>query len=86
MTVYDLIGLAGVGLIVIAYVLLQTERVKYSDVPYLLANGIGAGLVLLSLIDNFNLAAAVVEAFWLVVSVYGLWRARRTEKAGLEQD
>ena len=35
---------------------------------------IGAALVLVSLIEDFNLGAMLIESFWLLVSVYGLMR------------
>jgi hypothetical protein len=75
----DIIGLVGVGLIILAYILLQAERVKHSSLLYLGANGLGAGLVLFTLYFDFNLASAVVEGFWVAVSVYGVWRSRRTK-------
>jgi hypothetical protein len=35
-------------------------------------NGIGALLVVVSLLYRFNLSAFLVEAFWFLISVYGL--------------
>jgi paired small multidrug resistance pump len=73
---YDLAGSVGVILIVAAYLLLQLERVGSSSLPYLLANAVGAALILLSLAYEFNLSAFLMEAFWLAISLLGL--ARRT--------
>jgi paired small multidrug resistance pump len=73
---YDLAGSVGVILIVAAYLLLQLERVGSSGLPYLLANAVGAALILLSLAYEFNLSAFLMEAFWLAISLLGL--ARRT--------
>ena len=75
MTPYDVIGLVGVGLIVVAYILLQAGRVDARNPWFSVVNAVGSGLVLVSLWFEFNLAAAVVEGFWLVVSLYGLWRS-----------
>lgn len=69
---YDLAGNIGVVLMVLGYLLLQAERIRSSDLSYSLINGIGALLVLISLIYSFNLSAFLVEAFWLLISIYGL--------------
>lgn len=69
---YDLMGNAGVVLMVIGYLLLQAEKIRSSDLSYSLMNGVGALLVLISLVYRFNLSAFLVEAFWLLISIYGL--------------
>src|SRR5262245_32023637 len=53
MTWYDLAGSVGVVLIVAAYLSLQLERVAGTGLPYLLANAVGAALILLSLAFDF---------------------------------
>ena len=69
---YDLAGNIGVVLMVLGYLLLQAEKIRSSDLSYSLMNGVGALLVLISLLYRFNLSAFLVEAFWLLISVYGL--------------
>jgi membrane-associated HD superfamily phosphohydrolase len=69
---FDLIGNTGVLLMVIAYLLLQLERLSSSAVSYLLLNTVGAVLVIISLRFRFNLSAFLMEAFWLLISLYGL--------------
>ena len=76
---YDLVGLVGVACIAGAYLLLQTERLHARRPVFSALNAAGAALVLFSLVFSFNLAAALIEAFWLVVSLYGLWRSRTSE-------
>jgi paired small multidrug resistance pump len=71
---YDLAGSAGVVLIVAAFLLLQLERVASNGLLYLLANALGAALILLSLFFEFNLSAFLMEAFWLAISLFGLAR------------
>lgn len=75
---YDALGLLGVGAILLAYALLQAGRWTARDPAYSALNALGAALVLVSLAFEFNLAAAVVESFWLAISGYGLWRAWRS--------
>ncbi|HEX5703989.1 MAG TPA: hypothetical protein VFX97_12365 [Pyrinomonadaceae bacterium] len=69
---YDLAGNIGVALMVVGYLLLQAEKIRSSDLSYSLMNGVGALLVLISLLYRFNLSAFLVEAFWLLISIYGL--------------
>ncbi len=69
---FDLVGNIGVLLMVIAYLLLQLEKLSSSAVSYLLLNAVGATLVIISLKFRFNLSAFLMEAFWLLISLYGL--------------
>lgn len=57
---------------VIAYLLLQLEKLSSSAVSYLLLNAAGALLVIVSLRYRFNLSAFFMEAFWLLISLFGL--------------
>ena len=69
---FDLVGNVGVLLMVIAYLLLQLEKRSSSAVSYLLLNAVGATMVMISLKFRFNLSAFLMEAFWLLISLYGL--------------
>jgi hypothetical protein len=75
---YDLVGSVGVILIAAGFLLLQLERVASNSLLYLIANALGAALILLSLMFEFNLSAFLMEAFWLGVSLMGL--ARRMQR------
>jgi hypothetical protein len=69
---YDLIGLIGVTVIILTYVLLQAERLRSDNLIYSLLNALGASLILLSLYFSFNFSAFVVEFFWLLISLFGI--------------
>lgn len=69
---FDLVGNAGVLMMVIAYLLLQLEKLSSSATSYLLLNAAGAVMVIISLMFHFNLSAFLMEAFWLLISIYGL--------------
>ena len=71
---HDLIGNVGVLLILGSYLLVQLRRLDATGVPYLLVNGLGAGLILVSLVRDFNLSAFLIELVWLLISLYGLAR------------
>lgn len=71
---FDIAGLVGVVLIVVAYLLLQLGKLPSSAPSYSLLNAIGAFLVMASLWFDFNLSAFLMEAFWFLISVFGLLR------------
>jgi len=71
---YDVVGSLGAAMIIGAYFILQIGRVTSDSEMYLLANAVGAALILISLSVNFNLSAFVIEAFWLAISLFGLFR------------
>ena len=69
---HDLLGNLGVILIVGSYFWMQIGRIAGQAPLYSIVNAIGAVLVLISLYFDFNLSAALVESFWLVISILGL--------------
>ena len=78
---FDLVGNLGVLLMVIAYLLLQLEKLSSSALSYLLLNAVGAVLVMISLMFRFNLSAFLMEAFWLLISLYGLTKPLLSRRA-----
>ncbi len=77
---FDLAGFIGVLLIIIAYLLLQLDKLPSSSPNYSLLNAAGALLIIVSLIFKFNLSAFVVEVFWLLISLFGLTKSLRSKK------
>lgn len=69
---YDILGTLGVAVIVVAYFLLQTGRMRSEQLAYSVMNGVGAVLILISLYYTFNFPSFVVEFFWLLISLYGI--------------
>ena len=74
---YDWAGLLGVLLILLAYFLLQSGRLRGDALLFQLTNALGALGILISLLYAFNLSAFVMEAAWFAVSIYGIVRGRR---------
>ena len=75
----DFLGNVGVVLIIIDYLLLQLNRISSSSLSYSLLNAIGATLIISSLISNFNLSAFIMEAVWVIISLFGLYRYFRSQ-------
>ncbi len=74
---YDLVGTFGVLMIVGCYFLLQVGRMSSAGLPYSFWNGLGAMCILYSLYFEFNLPAFIIELFWLLISLLGVWRIYR---------
>lgn len=77
-TLFDLLGNLGVVMILLAYIGLQLKRLPADAPAYSLLNAIGALLILISLYFDFNLSAIIIESCWLLISLYGLFKARRS--------
>jgi hypothetical protein len=81
---YDVVGMIGVVLILLAYFLLQVGRINVSGLSYSVANLIGAGFITLSLLFKFNFSAFLIEVCWMAISIVGIaqyFRRRRAKKA-----
>jgi hypothetical protein len=75
MSLYDVGGLAGVALILVAYAGAALDRLKATSALACGMNLVGAALILASLAQDFNLSAVIMEAAWAVVALFGLVRA-----------
>lgn len=74
----DFFGNVGVVILVIAYLLLQLDKLS-SGLLYSSLNAIGAGLIVISLLVNFNLSAFLMEAFWVLISFVGIFKHLRSK-------
>jgi hypothetical protein len=73
-----IVGLAGMIITLLAYFLLQAQKLHGNGLVYQLMNALGAlGVALSLLFGTFNLPAFLLEAIWFVISIYGIVVARR---------
>lgn len=72
----DLVGNVGVLMLMVAYLLLQLNRLS-SGLIYSVLNAVGASLIVISLLTNFNLSAFLMEVFWVLISLLGIYRSLR---------
>jgi hypothetical protein len=79
-TWHDVLGNIGVVLILVIYLLLQMEKLSVSNPLFSALNAVGAVLILVSLSQDFNFSAFLIESVWFVVSIYGLLRYRKYRK------
>jgi hypothetical protein len=74
--VLDFVGNVGVLILMVSYLLLQLNRLS-NGLLYSVLNATGAGLIVISLIGNFNLSAFIIEIFWVLISFVGIFRNLR---------
>lgn len=71
----DAVGIIGVILVLIAYYLLNTNRIFALNMSYQLLNFFGALMILFSLFYEWNIASFLVESAWTIISLVGIYRA-----------
>jgi len=76
--IFVFLGIMGVGLIIIAYFLLQINRLSSQSLMFSLLNFFGSFLILLSLFDEWNLPSFIIEIFWMLISLIGIVRALKS--------
>jgi len=72
--VFNWLGHIGVAIYLFSYGLLQAGILRGSGYLYTILNLAAATLVLFSLTVSFNLSAAIIQIFWIVISLVGLTR------------
>ncbi len=70
----DFIGNIGVVVLMITYLMLQLNKIRSDGLAYSLLNAIGASLIVVSLVYDFNLSALLMEVFWVLISFVGIYR------------
>lgn len=74
----DFVGSVGVAILIITFLLLQLGKLESSRLIYSLLNGLGASFIAFSLLFDFNLAAFIIEIFWILISLVGVYRTLST--------
>lgn len=79
------IGLLGAVVVLAAYFMLSAGKMRADTYVYPLMNMLGSICVLISLGWQWNLASAIINGTWVLISLVGMWRiyAARRAKAGL---
>jgi multidrug transporter EmrE-like cation transporter len=72
--VLDLVGNIGVVILVATFLMLQLNKIPSDGLAYSVLNAIGASLIVVSLLFDFNLSALLMEVFWVLISFVGIYR------------
>ena len=70
----DFVGNIGVVMLVITFLMLQLNKIPSDGLVYSVLNAIGASLIVVSLLFDFNLSALLMEVFWVLISFVGIYR------------
>ena len=82
LTPFELAGIIGFALYVMNYSLLTLRKLSGDSISYFVINFSAASLVLIGLMSSFNLASALIQGFWIAMSVIGIsLRLRRIRAA-----
>lgn len=66
------VGMVGMACVVFAYFAVERDWFNNKEVKFYVINLIGAVLLLISLLINFNLGSFVIEIFWIAISIFGI--------------
>lgn len=67
--IFEAIGIAGFALYVLTYALLTFHRMTSQSPAYFVLNMAAATCVLIGLTHSFNLASALIQTFWIIISI-----------------
>lgn len=81
MNLPTLIGFLGVLVVLAAYALLTTGRLRPDDWRYPIINILGTLGIIVSLFAQWNLPSMVTQLIWIAVSIVGLMRIAMKKKA-----
>lgn len=76
----DAVGIVGVILTLIAYYLLNINKITSESMLYLSFNLIGSSLLTFSLLFNWNLSSMLIELAWMGISLMGIVRVVKQRK------
>lgn len=77
---HEFVGVAGFALYLLSYCLLQLDRVDGNSSVYARMILIAATLVLVSLYFEFNLASALIQISYIIISMIGLLKRARKRR------
>lgn len=67
------IGIIGVGIILLAYLLLQKRQITARHMSYQWMNIVGSTLLLASLFWEWNTPSVIIQCCWIAISFYGIY-------------
>ena len=79
------IGVAGFCLYVLTYTLLSLRFLSGNCILYFSLNLVAASCVMVGLTVNFNLASALIQGFWIMMSLFAIGiRLSRPARRGVQ--
>jgi len=78
---HDIVSTFGVFCIVFAYLMIQIERWSSAQLRFSIVNGLGSILIIISLYFEWNWSGFLIEFFWALISLYGIFLYLRRPKS-----
>ncbi|PCJ96353.1 MAG: hypothetical protein COA45_11145 [Zetaproteobacteria bacterium] len=75
-----ILGIVGAMICVLAYMLIILDRIDPKGVSYCVLNGFGGLFLLVSIASDYDVGdtgGLLVEVCWILVSIYGVMKAKR---------
>jgi hypothetical protein len=73
----DFVGIIGVILTLVAYCLLNIDKINAMSKTYLFLNLFGSCMLFYSLMFHWNLSSVLIEIAWITISLIGIVRYNR---------
>ncbi|MEO6637863.1 MAG: hypothetical protein ABIN25_06280 [Ginsengibacter sp.] len=70
----DWIGSIGVAILLLAFVLILSNRISKNGITYLLMNFIGSCLAAIASYLIHYIPFIILEAAWMLASLFGIWQ------------
>lgn len=70
---YNVIGLLGASMYLLSYFLLNTRKLSGDSINYISMNIVAAICVSISLVEYYNLPSLIIQLFWIVISIVGIY-------------
>jgi hypothetical protein len=77
---HDIVGTYGVFCIVFAYLMIQIEKWGSAQLRFSIVNGLGSILIIISLYFEWNWSGFLIEFFWALISLFGIFLYLRRPK------
>jgi len=74
------IGIIGMIILTLAYLLLQFEYIKSESDTYNYMNLIGSSSILFSLFYEWNTGAALIEITWIIITLATIFNKKNKER------
>lgn len=78
---HQITGVIGTVIYISSYFLVQINWIKAPGYSYCILNIIAASLVGISLLFEFNLASALIQASWILISIVGITKLVYNKKS-----
>lgn len=79
-SLFVLAGVAGFACYAASFGLVQISRLDGNSFTYTALNVLAAALVLISMVDQFNLGSLLTQVTWIATGLVGMYRRRQSVK------